>query len=942
MADRRVVLRFVGDTTSLKRSIGEAQAGMSSLAGRAHSLGNRLYAAGSRMQAIGFAASRLTIPAAIAGGAAVKMAVDWEDSLSKIERLAGVSQEHVRRWGDEILKLSPQIAVPPNELAEALYFVASSGAPVSEAMNIVRIAAKAASTGMGSTEVIADALTSTINVYGVENLNAARAADILTKAVIEGKGEAEDYARVVGRMTPIAADLGVEFEELGGAMSVMTNRGLSAAESATGIRQAMMSLVKPSKAAEKILAANGLSMEDIRKTVSEKGLLAGLRQMADVADGNREVMGKLFPRVRGLNAALMLTSKEGAAEIDATFQSVINSSGQLDASFAKAEETARFKLNKALSQLKTTGIEVGEALLPMVAQLAEWASSLAGRFTGLSDSQRKWIGISLLAAAGLGPLLRVLGNIAKVLSVFVNHPFLLVVIGLIALGKVLYDRWEPFRNIIDRIIEGFTKFVKQDAAKYIQQFTDWVKDHRAEIEKLIPTVGAFIGVFAGFMIFQQAKSMAMGLAAGIRAIGAAIMANPVGLIITGIALLVAGLVYAYTHFEGFRRVVDNVIDAVVNALGSAFEWFTENVLPVIISGFQYFRDEILPKVGDVLQNVAGTLMRIGEWIVTAGTAAWDAISDAARGFADWLDEHVMPILDELGELFSWVFDHIIEPIVSRVWPKISSIIGVAIQLIVITIRTALNIIVGVWTPVWNFIKEFVGIIWRTIVGIISGAWTIIKGVVEGALKVIRGIIQFITGVISGDWSKAWDGIKNIFSGIWNSLGSIVSGAWTIIKAVITGAWDGIFEFLRGVKDTIKEIAKGMWDGIKDAFKAALNWIIDRWNGLEFKVPSVNVFGKELGGFTLGVPDIPRLAKGGIVDKPTLALIGEGGASEVVFPTDNPERGFELLRQAGVLKEVSANRGKTVKIDQTIVALDPREAARIAGREMMRAMKSEAA
>jgi hypothetical protein len=78
----------------------------------------------------------------------------------------------------------------------------------------------------------------------------------------------------------------------------------------------------------------------------------------------------------------------------------------------------------------------------------------------------------------------------------------------------------------------------------------------------------------------------------------------------------------------------------------------------------------------------------------------------------------------------------------------------------------------------------------------------------------------------------------------------------------------------------------MFNGIKEAFRSALNWIIDKWNGLSWSIPGVDTHipgvGK-IGGFTLSTPNIPRLAKGGIVTRPTLLWAGEGGQPEGVFP-----------------------------------------------------------
>ena len=73
----------------------------------------------------------------------------------------------------------------------------------------------------------------------------------------------------------------------------------------------------------------------------------------------------------------------------------------------------------------------------------------------------------------------------------------------------------------------------------------------------------------------------------------------------------------------------------------------------------------------------------------------------------------------------------------------------------------------------------------------------------------------------------------------------------------------------------------MWDGIKNAFKSAINWIIDGWNGLEFKVPELDLgpLGS-IGGWTVGMPDIPRLHTGGTTT--TAGMVNMKPGEELIF------------------------------------------------------------
>lgn len=136
--------------------------------------------------------------------------------------------------------------------------------------------------------------------------------------------------------------------------------------------------------------------------------------------------------------------------------------------------------------------------------------------------------------------------------------------------------------------------------------------------------------------------------------------------------------------------------------------------------------------------------------------------------------------------------------------------------------------------------------------IIGSIVDVIAGIVKNLLKILNGLIDFLVGVFTGDWNKVWTGVKGIFDGIVGALGEVFKGAINIIISVI-------------------------------------NFFIRKLNSIKINIPEVDIplVGK-VGGGSVGfpaLPEIPMLAKGGIVDNPTLAMIGEKG-KEAVVPLEN--------------------------------------------------------
>lgn len=404
-----VRVRIDGDVTGLQRGLAQAEAAV----GR---FGGRMDAFGQRMDATGRTLTRnLTLPIVGAGVAAGKLAVDFESSMSKIVGLVGVSRKQVDQWGRDILALAPKVGKGPRELAEAMFFITSAGLRGQAALDALESSAKASAAGLGETMVVADAVTSAVNSYGAANLSAAEATDVLTATVREGKASADTIAPVIGRITPLAAELGVSFNEVGAALAQMTRQGAPAAEASTLILGVMRGLLRPSAEARKGMEEVGLSVDELRRSLRERGLLATLQTMQEAVGGNSAELAKLLPNMEGLRGALAIVGK-GAKDAEGIFGRMADTTGAADRAFAAASDTASLRLQKALAGLQARGIELGNRLLPVASDIADGFLRVLDAFDRLPGGAKRAAGAGAIILAGLGPAMRVVGLISRGIS----------------------------------------------------------------------------------------------------------------------------------------------------------------------------------------------------------------------------------------------------------------------------------------------------------------------------------------------------------------------------------------------------------------------------------------------------------------------------------------------------------------------------------------------
>lgn len=423
-----------------------------------------------------------------------------------------------------------------------------------------------------------------------------------------------------------------------------------------------------------------------------------------------------------------------------------------------------------------------------------------------------------------------------------------------------------------------------------------------DIKPILAAIAVGFAVYKTITVLTRAWAVAQGI------LNAALNMNPISAIIIAIAAVAAAVYLAYQRFDWFHKVVDKVWQGIQTAA----KWAWENVLkPVFTAIAWYVQNILIPQINilwHVFQGVWNVITTIAVW-------AWQNVLQPVFNAIGWVIQNVVipyfklwwavvsTVFNAIVAVAQWVWTNVLSPIFNAIGWVISNVVVPYFQLFWEVAKV-----------VWNAVYDAVTWAWGKIQPVFAAIATGISWVKDIVGDAVGGIVNFIAGLASR--------VASAGAGIWNWLTDGFNAAWNGLKWL----WDQIVSWVGGFAGTVAGVARGMWDGISNAFKSALNWVIDRWNGLEFTIPGFSAFGVNIGGFTLGVPDIPRLAAGLVASQPMLAVIGERN-TEVVFPTDNPERGFNLLRAAGVDTGRGQNAPAIGKVENHIYGGDARTVAR---------------
>ena len=301
------------------------------------------------------------------------------------------------------------------------------------------------------------------------------------------------------------------------------------------------------------------------------------------------------------------------------------------------------------------------------------------------------------------------------------------------------------------------------------------------------------------------------------------------------------------NLEGIRNIVGSVFgetglavfDKFVSTLSGVGEFiselFVDGGVANALSGFRdmlfgdggiFAGNEAAAGAFDGIVTVLQSIMSVVGQVVTFANTTVKPIIESIFAF---ITQTVVPVILQTIQTAAPYISTIISGIGTAVM-TVAQIIGQALQMVLPIIQTVITVLLNIGQVVIPAVLAAISVFSQGISDAIAG----VKAIFEG-------IITFITGVFTGNWEQAWQGVKDIFGGIFETLGALFK---TPINAVISL----INQAIRGI------------------------------NGLGLDIPDwVPLIGGKK--FSINIPEIPMLAKGGFTTGPSIA--GEAGTEAVI-------------------------------------------------------------
>lgn len=483
--------------------------------------------------------------------------------------------------------------------------------------------------------------------------------------------------------------------------------------------------------------------------------------------------------------------------------------------------------------------------------------------------------------------------------------------GLIDIIQILWENsWQPFAEFLSGVfgvsIEGISDLLGggllatlgllADAIKLVADgftvFSDWCKENKEPIVALITTWQTInflswaeqAGGLAG--AFSLLGSKISSIVGGIKNLGLAIKALTFDKLVSFAETIYLNTLYAKDFVVNSGKTIAQLGKTALELGKSALAW-TAHAAKMGLATAAEFAHSVAAGVATAATwafNAAlAVLTSPITWVIAAIAALiaigvllyqnWDTVIEFAKTAWQGLCDFISGICRAIGEFFSGL------------WTKLQEIFEPIGQWFGEKFQQAWDAIVNIFTPIgswfgqrWADVTSALANIGAWFTDMFQKAWTGLTNIFSKLgswfgerWNDVTSVLANVSSWFGNMFTSAYNAVKNAFS----SIGGFFSGVWSTVQSIFVNAGQMVGEAVGGAFKSAVNAVLGTIENVVNGFIGMINGVL----GVVRNLPGLGWVG------SVSTVSLPRLARGGIVDSPTIAMIGEAG-KEAVVPLEN--------------------------------------------------------
>ncbi len=784
--------------------------------------------------------------------ASIKMAGDFQQETAVLQTAAGESAKGLKVVRQGILDISKGTGTGIKNLTDGMYTIEKAGFRGSKGLMVLKAAAQGAREENASLADVTNAMTSVMASYHLKATDSVRVMNALKTSAGEGKITMEEFSGALSTVLPIASANKISFEQVGGAIATLTQHGVSAREATQELAATIRALASPNNVASREMARFGLSSVDVSQNLGKRGLTGTISLLTET------ILHKMGP-----SGKILLSAFEGTKQSAQDARIMLGKMSPSMQKLAKDFASGKMSVGEWRQTLKALPTDQAN-LLSQFASLTNKSHGFSRELKGggpaaktYTDALKKMSG----GAIGLNTILQLSGEsqagfeervkktgasfhngskdvegwkiTQKLLNVQLDRAkqsikVLMIEIGtkLIPVVSSIIQFFTKHRTITLLLIGAFASLLATLSAVYLgtkiyagavaivsAAQAIWATVTLAQTDSLMILRAqlALLAVWEGVLAAKTAIVTAAQIAWDV-----AMDASVIGLIVIGIAALIAGIVYLATKTQFFQKLWKAVWGGIKAVVSGTVNWLKSNwqliIFTILTGGIGLAVAMIVRHWKGVKGAFSATLNWLKKyWPYILGILLGPVALAVAAIWMNWRS---------ITKAFVWVFDKIVSlaksfgKTLGDFFSKLPGELG--------HFFSSLPGIIGHWfviagQAIGRFFSKLPGQIGRAATGfgsvLASAGASLISGLWHGATS-------FFTKSVPGFFKMLWHGIVDFFKHVFG-----ISSPSTVMAVLGVDLIRGLLVGMARIAGTIGTwISAHIYHPVVNFFKNAGTWL----------------------------------------------------------------------------------------------------------------------